>query len=450
MIRSLRLRLAIGAVVTIAVTLGLVWFALSRSFTDYVVRQYLSEMTVLSDSLAASVTVVDGKLKLASTPSDPRLNLPAGGRYWALEEKEVILERSRSLWDTTIDDEGMTPSGYGPFLEGTGPDGLPLLVLAQDSTIGEGKNARRFCIYTGFAKAELVSALGAFHGRLRLMLLATAALLALAATLQAMVGLSPLIRLRRKVMEIRRGDLDRMGDEGPTEVRPLVREIDLLLNERDEAVERARSRASDLAHGLKTPLTVISQLAVSMEPDAAEMALKQVDLIRQRADRQLQAARLGVERMVTTDVGELAGKLVQVLKSANRDRALDWRLAASGDTRVMADPADVAEAIGNIFDNASKWARATIEIEVSRQGDSVVVSIADDGPGIPEGEHASMTRRGMRSTGAEGGSGLGLAITADIVEAYGATLALGRAGIGGLEATLRFPVRSRKRVAAPA
>lgn len=449
MIRSLRFRLAMGAVVAIGLSLALVWVALSRLFTDYVVNQYLTEMTVLSDSLTASVIVTDGKVTLTAAPSDPRLNLPAGGRYWALEEKETILERSRSLWDTTISEAAMKRSDYGPFLETTGPDGQPMLVLSQDSSLGDGADTRSFCIYTAFPKAELETALQGFHHELLRMLLVTAALLAAAATIQAIVGLSPLDRLRQKVNDIRKGDLARMSDEGPAEVRPLVREIDLLLAEREEAIERARSRASDLAHGLKTPLTVISQLAASMEPGPAEMTLKQVDLIRQRADRQLQAARLGVERMMSADVGELAAKLIQVLKPARAEHPLDWHLDISGEVRVEADPADLAEALGNVLDNASKWARSSIAVAIRREGEDVVVRISDDGPGIAPDEQASALERGNHDT-ANGGSGLGLAITSDIVEAYGATLALGRSDAGGLEVTLRFPVKSVRRVAMPA
>jgi signal transduction histidine kinase len=450
MIRSLRFRLAVGAVVAIGLSLAIVWIALSRLFTDYVVNQYLTEMTVLSDSLAASAIVRDGKVVLTAAPSDPRLNLPAGGRYWALEENDAIVERSRSLWDTTISEKDLKPSGYGPFLEGLGPDGQPMLVLAQDSFLGEGQDAKKFCIYTAFPKAELDGALTGFHGQLLRMLLVTAALLALAATVQSMVGLSPLDRLRRKVIDIRKGDVVRLSDEGPSEVRTLVRELDLLLREREQAIERARHRASDLAHGLKTPLTVISQLAASMEPTSAEMALKQVDLIRQRADRQLQAARLGVERMMSADVGELTGKLIQVLKPARGDRPTDWQLDIQGDVRVEADPADIAEALGNVLDNASKWARRRISVSIRREGDDVAVRVADDGPGIPENKLTAAMERGHHAEGANGGSGLGLAITADIAAAYGAMLALDRAELGGLEVMLRFPVRSARRVATPA
>jgi signal transduction histidine kinase len=450
MIHSLRFRLAVGAVVAIGLTLALVWVALSRLFTDYVVDQYLTEMTVLSDSVAAAVIVQDGKVALTAPPSDPRLNLPAGGRYWALEEGDSIRERSRSLWDTTVSKSNMKPSGYDSFLEGAGPDGQAMLVLAQDSSLGEGQGSKSFSIYTAFPKSELVTALTRFHSELLRMLMVTAALLVLAAIVQAMVGLSPLDRLRQKVSAIRRGGISRMGEEGPSEVRPLVHEIDLLLQEREEAIERARSRASDLAHGLKTPLTVISQLAAELEPKSAEIALKQVDLIRQRADRQLQAARLGVERMTSADVGELAGKLIQVLKPAHADREIDWQLDVRGDVRVEADPADLAEALGNVLDNASKWARSHIAVTISRDDHEVTVRIADDGPGIPSEELTSVLVRGKHSDDAHGGSGLGLAIAADIADAYGATLSLDKAALGGLELTLRFPVKSVRRVTAPA
>ena len=164
MIRSLKFRLAVGAVVAIGISLMLIWVALSRAFTDYVVEQYLTEMTVLSDSLTASVSMKDGRLTLAAAPSDPRLNLPGGGRYWELEVGEEIVERSRSLWDTVIDEDEMSASAYAPFRTSIGPNGETLLVMEQESTIGEGKDAKEFCIYTAFPLSELEDALTRFHG----------------------------------------------------------------------------------------------------------------------------------------------------------------------------------------------------------------------------------------------------------------------------------------------
>lgn len=445
MIRSLRFRLAVGGLIAIALALLLVWWTLSRVFTEYVLDQYRQEMSVLSDSLAAAVIVRGGKLTLGSIPSDPRLNLPAGGRYWELDEHSVMLERSRSLWDTLIDAANLRSSPYSGFLTGVGPDGEPILVMTQKSTLGEGENARRFCIHTAFPKAELDVALTGFHGQLQFMLLITAGLLAAGAFAQAAAGLAPLNRLRRKVADIRAGNLAELGDEGPSEVLPLVKEIDLLLKERETAVERARSRASDLAHGLKTPLTVLSQLAGAMEPKSADMALRQVDIIRQRADRQLQAARLGVERMATADVGELTSKLIQVLRPLTDRRALRWRVSMGGDLRVAVDPADLAEAIGNVLDNATKWATGLIEVVARREGGHVLVVIADDGPGVETEDYDHILRRGNHAEDDAGGSGLGLAITRDIVEAYGAAITPGKSALGGLEIRLALPVNPPSR-----
>jgi len=450
MMHSLRFRLAAGAVVAIGLSLALVWVVLSRLFTNYVIDQYVTEMTVLADSLAASAIIRDGKLELTAAPSDPRLNLPAGGRYWALEEGDAILQRSRSFWDATVAQANMRPSRYGPFLEAVGPDGRPILILTQESGLGERRNTRRFSIHTSFPKAELEGALTSFHSELLRMLMVTATLLSVAAIVQAIVGLSPLDRLRRRVTEIRRGGATRIGEEGPSEVRPLVREIDLLLREREEAIERARSRASDLAHGLKTPLTVLSQLASELRPTSAEMAFKQVDLIRQRADRQLQAARLGVERMITADVGDLTGKLIQVLKPAHADRDIHWQLDVHGSVRVEAEPADLAEALGNILDNASKWACSQIAVTVAKEGEDVTVRIADDGPGVRPHDMSSVLVRGKHADDSNSGSGLGLAIAADIANAYGAALSLAPASLGGLEVTFRCPVKSIRRLTAPA
>jgi signal transduction histidine kinase len=448
-IRSLRFRLAAGAAVAIGACLMLIWVVLSRAFTEYVVEQYRTEMLVLSDSLTASVALKDSRLTLLAAPSDPRLNLPGGGRYWELEVEEKVVERSRSLWDTVIDEARLQASNYAPFQTSIGPNGETLLVLAQESAIGEGKIARRFCIYTAFPLSELEEALTGFHGQLSFMLWTTSGLLALGAFVQSVTGLSPLGRLRTRIAEVRNGTSARMVDEGPSEVRPLVQEIDLLLEERQNAVERARSRASDLAHGLKTPLTVLSQLADRMSADDAEIAHKQIDIIRQRADRQLQSARLGAERMATADVGELTTKLVQVLKPVTAERGLRWELNTYGDLRIEADPADMAEAIGNVLDNAAKWARTEIRIDAVRLHGGVSLRISDDGPGVPDDERQSVLDRGTHASGHDGGgTGLGLAITADIMRAYDASMELSRAAAGGLEAALFIPAQAKKASAA--
>ncbi|NUS71725.1 MAG: HAMP domain-containing histidine kinase [Ensifer adhaerens] len=444
MIRSLLLRLAIGASVAICLVLLVVWLSLSRLFTDYVAGRYRAEMATLVDTVAAQVRVRNGELVLPREPADPRLSLPAGGRYWQLDRDGGTALRSRSLWDTVIDADRPSAPHHLGFLEAEGPDGSPILVYRQALTLGEGADAKRFAVIAGFARGELDDALSAFHGRIRLMLLATAVVLAGAAFLQGALGLLPLVRLRERAARVRSGEEKDFGLAGPSEVQPLVSEINLLLAERATALAQARARASDLAHGLKTPLTVLAQLAEGLPREHRDIALEQVDLVRQRADRQLQAARMGVERMATTLIADLGNKLVSVLRPVTAERDVAWEVDIDPSISLDVDPADLAECLGNLLDNAAKWARARIRLSAEVVDGRVRITVGDDGPGVDEGDREQAMRRGGHSANAApghaSGNGLGLAISADIAEAYGATMSLGQSVMGGLEVALIFDV----------
>ncbi|OCP07476.1 MULTISPECIES: ATP-binding protein [unclassified Ensifer] len=448
MIRSLRLRLAIGASVAIGLVLLVVWYSLSSLFTGYVVGRYRAEMATLVDTVAAQVRVRNDQLVLPREPADPRLSLPAGGRYWQLSRDGGAPIRSRSLWDTVIDiGQASAPRHLG-FLEVEGPDGAPVLVYQQSLTLGEGVGARRFAVAAGFSRGELDDALSAFHGQIRLMLLATALVLAGAALLQGALGLAPLARLRERAARVRSGEERDFGSAGPSEVQPLVSEINLLLAERETALAQARARASDLAHGLKTPLTVLAQLAESLPQEQRAIALEQVDLVRQRADRQLQAARMGVERMATTSIASLGNKLVSVLRPVTAERGVAWEIDVDPSISLDVDPADLAECLGNLLDNAARWAQARIRLSAEEDHGRVRIAIGDDGPGVAESDREHVMRRGAHGSAAgpasASGSGLGLAISADIAEAYGAVLSLGQSPLGGLEAALAFDARGRR------
>lgn len=441
MIRSLRFRLAVGALVAVAIALTLVWLVLGHLFEEYLEDQYTQEMAAVADALGARLTVEQGAFALASEPSDPRFQNPAGGRYWQISPAgDQPPLRSRSLWDEELSEDAFSKDLYCGFHQAEGPDGSPILVSVKDMSIGDGADQRQFKVYAAFSRQEMETALETYHRPLRLMLLATGLLLLLAALLQGLVGLRPLTRLRQEVADVRAGRSAHIGEEGPSEVKPLVNEINLLLAERETAVERARARASDLAHGLKTPLTVLSHLIEELPQDRRDTALKQIELVRQRADRQLQAARMGVEQMATTSVLGIAGKLVNVLSPMTDSKGIDWTIDIDSGMTVQADPADVAEAIGNILDNAVRFARRRIALSASNDGQRVIVSVGDDGPGVDPDYHQDMLKRG--ETDADFGHGLGLAISNDIAAAYGGELKFGKSPLGGLEASLSLPVRS--------
>ncbi len=441
MITSLRFRLAAGAIVAVAVALALVWLVLGHLFEEYLEDQYTHEMAAVADALGARLVVEHGLLALTSKPSDPRFENPTGGRYWQISPAgDQPPLRSRSLWDEELSQDGFARELYCGFLQAEGPDGSPILVSIKDMSIGEGANKKQFRVYAAFSKEEMETALETYHRPLRLMLLATGLLLLLAAFLQGLIGLRPLARLQQEVADVRAGRSAHISAKGPSEVAPLVNEINLLLSERETAVERARARASDLAHGLKTPLTVLSHLIEGLPQDRRDTALRQIELVRQRADRQLQAARMGVEQMATTSVLGIAGKLVNVLSPMTDNKGIDWTIDIEPGMTVQADPADVAEAIGNILDNAVRFAHRRISLSASNDGQRVIVRVGDDGPGVDPDHHKNMLKRGETDT--DFGDGLGLAISSDIAAAYGGELKFGQSPLGGLEARLSLPARS--------
>ncbi|THF48920.1 ATP-binding protein [Allorhizobium terrae] len=446
MFKSLRLRLAIASVVAIGVSLFLLWFAVGFLFIDYVGQQYHSEMSAITDTVTARLSVKNGRLEMRSPPSDPRFASPSGGRYWQVQTPDGRVMRSRSLWDVELPKGDMAlkpPFGFGRV---EGPGGVILLVQRSALEITDQGVNYPFVVAVAFPAEELIGPLDEHRARSQLVMLMGAGLLLLAAFLQALVVLRPFKRLRLQVADVRTGKLRQLDTAVPGEVMPLVEEINLLLGERETAIEKARARASDLAHGLKTPLTVLSQLVNYLPVEHRDEAFAQIDLVRQRADRQLQAARLGVEQMLATDLESLIGKLVKVLDPVARTKNIGWQVEVEPGLSVEADAADLAEALGNILDNAVKWASAVIHIKAGRHDDRVVIVVSDDGPGVPVADREKVLRRGEFLDTEQGGSGLGLAICSDIMAAYDGSVALETSDLGGLCVRLELPQTGGRRV----
>ncbi|MBB4955029.1 signal transduction histidine kinase [Agrobacterium vitis] len=446
MFKSLRLRLAIASVLAVGISLLLLWLAVGFLFIDYVGQQYRSELSAITDTITARLQVEDGQLQIPSPPSDPRFASPGGGRYWQVQTPDGRVMRSRSLWDVEIPRDGVVfdpPFGFGRV---EGPGGEALLVQRSELEISDLGVNYPFVIYVGLPAAELTAPLDEHRDRSRLVMLMGACLLLPAALLQAFVVLRPFQRLRMQVNEVRLGKLRQLDGTVPGEVMPLVDEINLLLSERETAIEKARARASDLAHGLKTPLTVLTQLVEYLPPGHRDEAFAQIDLVRQRADRQLQAARLGVEQMLATDLESLIGKLVKVLDPVARSRGILWQVEIEPGLSVEADAADLAEALGNILDNAVKWAACAIRVEARNRDGRVLISVADDGPGVRPQDRELVLRRGEFLDSEQGGSGLGLAICTDIMAAYDGRITLDECDLGGLQVRLEFPQKGGRRM----
>ncbi|MDH4442328.1 MAG: HAMP domain-containing sensor histidine kinase [Rhizobium sp.] len=439
MMQSLRLRLLIGAVLAIAFVLLLVGVGLSSVFSTYAADRYRSDMSAIMDQLAASIEIRKGKPVVTDEPSDPRFGLPGSGLYWQVIAEDGQVIRSRSLWDVELALSALRAGPYG-FRETEGPDGAAILADIRRISVETADGSQPFTLLSAFDRKVIDDAISSYHGSMAVMLAATAAVLFAAAFLQIGIGLAPLSRLQAGLTRVRAGLLDQFEGEGPTELKPLVLELNQLLKERETAVERARARASDLAHGLKTPLTVLLHVADALPGAEKTLIRQQVDLIRQRADRQLQSARLGVEQMAQTGLASLTGKLVSVLLPVTAAQGIDWKVSLDEQLTADMDPADLAEALGNVLDNATRFAHGVIAVSAIRDGDVIRLDVEDDGPGVEDEALANIAGRGVHLGDGEG-SGLGLAITADVLAAYRGGLAFARSPLGGLKVTLTLPTR---------
>ena len=441
MIRSLRLRLILGAGVLIVIALFLVWLALAALFERHVRNNFITELSAVIDGVAAQL-IVDGEVvALTAAISDQRYNTPAGGRYWQVAARGEVVAQSRSMF---ADQLPIRDDVFSVFDVARGPGGEPLIVVSRRITFVAGEPRPPFLIAAAADRDDLAEAVAAFRGDLALMLGLTALLLSVAAIAQSVIGLAPLRRLRDEVVAVRGGERRRLNETGPSETSPLVSELNSLLDERDRSVERAQARAADLAHGLKTPLTVIAHTADSLQERngaEAERLMVQVNAVRQRVDRQLAMARLQLGGSPRTDLSTLCRRLVEAVRPLDADGRLDWRIAVPEATTVAAGAGDAAEAIGNILDNARQWADARIVMSARIDGANLVLAIEDDGPGIPVAMRKEVLARGVRLDENKPGTGLGMAIAADIVQAHGGALRLGTSeALGGLRAELVWPL----------
>jgi signal transduction histidine kinase len=269
----------------------------------------------------------------------------------------------------------------------------------------------------------------------------------LAGLLQVRRGWSPINQLRTRLARLEAGSARRLDGEYPSEVAPLVGDLNALLDQREQSVARARASAGDLAHGLKTPLAILLQEAERAEAagqaDTARAIREQVDRMLRQVDYQLAQTRADASRRAipgtSTSVADSADALGRTLRRLHDRRGLAIDVEVPPDLRVRVDREDLDEMLGNLLDNACKWARSRASVSAAPEAGSVLVTIDDDGPGIAVHVRQAVFERGVRADEAAPGSGLGLAIVRDLATACGGEVTLAEAPIGGLRVRLRLP-----------
>lgn len=259
-------------------------------------------------------------------------------------------------------------------------------------------------------------------------------------------SLSPFRSLRQRLTAVRTGDAQRVDGIYPSEVQPLIDELNALLTDREKAVQRALATAGDLAHGLKTPLALLAReadcAAEAGNPDVADAISLQVDRMSRQVTYHLARARAAASGSAGTarcEVGPCAEALVRTLLKLYGNRTLHITSTISPELAARVQREDLDEMLGNLLDNACKWARSTIALEAVRTTASVTLMIEDDGPGLAPELRAKVLERGVRLDESAPGSGLGLAIVRDLAELYGGSIALDDSPLGGLRVRLTLP-----------
>ena len=435
--RSLRARLQLALGGSLLVFSVLLWFVGDRLLEELAQDLVASRLEEDAESLLAALDLGPGGA-LAVREAARVYARPFSGHYFAIRSGDAEI-LSRSLWDESLE-YAAAAVGAVELRRLDGPRGAPLLLR----TAGYVRDERPVTI----AVAADLGAIEVYRRRLRIAVLvfafSAALLLGVAQHAIMRVSLRPLDRVREALRALERGESDRLGERVPAEVLPLVREVNRLLTTLSRRLARSRLALGDLAHALKGPLQLLAEdLARDpVSPVASADARAQAAQIRALIERELRRARLAgggtpAERfMVPGDLVDLCATMRQLHRG--RELELDWEL--EGEVSPFAEREDMQELLGNLLDNACKWARRRVRIRLVA-GKPLVITIGDDGPGIsPAARHTALVR-GARLDESREGYGLGLAIAGDIVAGYGGRLALeSDPQLGGLRVIIELPL----------
>jgi signal transduction histidine kinase len=448
--RSVAVRLAASAVFWSFVILFTAAVILSTLYRDATERAFDQRLLVYANNLASDLVAPGDPERELGPIGDPRFELPLSGWYWQLFRpgagaKDV--RSSKSLFGGSL--PGLARAGgpprFGEVRRGYGnaPDERPLRLLERDVDLGEDG---RFIIRVAGPADEIDTDVRRFILALIVTFLLLGAALGATTLLQIRFGLRPLAALRAGLSAIRRGEAERIRGEFPHDIAPLANELNLLLDTNREILDRARTQVGNLAHALKTPLSVIVNEADRAPEEVAARVREQAALMRDQVNYYLDRARaaaLAGALGTMTEVEPVLAGLVRTFTRIYPDKDLAIDLAVPPGVRFRGERQDLEEMTGNLIDNAAKWAasRVAVSVEVLRASDRsrLLIAIEDDGPGLPDEARTEMLKRGRRLDETKPGSGLGLAIVTDLAAFYRGSLKLELAALGGLRAVLELP-----------
>ncbi|MCL4673051.1 MAG: HAMP domain-containing histidine kinase [Sphingomonadaceae bacterium] len=439
---SLSRRMMVIAAGWILVLLLAGGFALDRTLSSLIQRNFDNQLEYLLTAMIASAEIEqDGEVVFYRALGDQRFLEPNSGLYWQITGAGHDPWPSRSLWDRTLELQGDHFDNEPHFYDSAQFTDEPLRVVERTVILPDSETRWTFAVAS--ATGELKSQ----QAQIRAILLWSFAVLGLGlflmAALQSWYGLRPLRRVRAAIQRIRTTGTNRVTDPLPLEVQPLVQELNMLLAHSEQQAEEARTHAGNLAHALKTPLTVVNNAATAHAPDLAETVIREARTMQRHVEHHLARARAVGRRAVglaSTPVCESAEGVRRAVERLYPDVRFD--IDGNRDARVSIERQDLDEILGNLIENAAKYGGGSVfvTVDAEREAEQCVIWVEDDGMGIPEAEWPRIFDRGARLDTGKPGTGLGLAIVRDVAEIYGGSVSLAESeDLGGLLVRLSLP-----------
>ena len=438
---SLSRRMILIAAVWIVVLLSGGGFALDRVLSQAVTRNFDDQLEYVLRSLLNSAEIgPEGEVIFSrDAAADQRFVEPYSGLYWQVSGKGREDFPSRSLWDRKLAFGGPHDDRNAHFYDSTQFPDEKLRIVERDAVIPGSK------VHWRFQVAQSRDGLDAQIQTLRRTLVRSFALLGLGliimAALQTFYGLWPLRRVREEIARMRAGQSNRVSSAMPVEVAPMVEELNALIAHNERQAEEARRHAGNLAHALKTPLTVIMNAATAQSDDLADTVIREARTMRRQVDHHLARARAVGRRGSAHSRADVWPSLESVERAVGRlYRHVRIDVTGPRGLQVHVERQDLDEMLGNLIENAAKYGGGSVFVTVGAQSGFVEFLVEDDGVGIPEEERVRIFDRGVRLDTGKPGTGLGLAIVRDVAEIYEGTVALEESeDLGGLLVRLRLP-----------
>ena len=437
---SLTRRMIVVAAFWITTLLLLGGFGLDRVLSSSIVQNFDDQLKyVLNAMIAASEIGPDGEVRFNRPPADQRFIEPYSGVYFQVSGEGADTFPSRSLWDRRLRVQDRHQDVDVHTYDSDEFDGEPLRISERDVILPGSKVRWRFQVAQ--SREMIITQINQLRSTLFWSFFALGIGLLILAALQTFYGLWPLRRVRQDVAAIRSGAKTRITEDFPNEVRPLTDEINQLLAHSEEQAEEARRHAGNLAHALKTPLTVITNAATADAPDLAETVCREAIVMRRQVDHHLARARAIGRRASAHARATVWESLESVQRAVDRlYENVTVDIAGDKKAQVRVERQDLDEMLGNLVENAAKYGGGRVFVTVEPQDGMIDILVEDDGKGIPQQQREAIFQRGARLDTDKPGTGLGLAIVRDVAEIYGGKITLEESeDLGGLLARLSLP-----------